>query len=82
MKTDTNICPACGMPSPRDTCLCANCAAPLVLTSKGSVAVWRLGEVRPDVLDGIARMIGKSLGRYLHIFKSKLLLSMAYECPG
>ena len=62
MQTDTNICPNCGAGSARDARLCANCATPLVLTSKGSVAVWRLGEVRPEVLDGIARMIGKSLG--------------------
>jgi predicted Zn-dependent protease len=61
MKTDTNICPACDMPSPRDVRLCTTCGTPLVLTSKGAVAVWRLGEVRPDVLEGVVRIIGKSL---------------------
>ncbi len=62
MKTDNNICPCCGVRSPRNARLCVNCAAPLVLSSKGSVAVWRLGDVRPEVLDGVVRMIGKSLG--------------------
>ena len=61
MKTDKSICPKCGAGSARDARLCTTCGTPLVLTSKGAVAVWRLGEVRSDVLDGIVRMIGKSL---------------------
>jgi predicted Zn-dependent protease len=61
MKTDNNICPACGTASACNARVCPDCAAPLVLASKGAVAVWRLGEVRPDVLDGVVRMIGKSL---------------------
>ena len=61
MKTDKNVCHACGVASARDARACRDCAAPLVLASKGSVAVWRLGEVRPGVLDGVVHMIGKSL---------------------
>ena len=62
MKSDTNLCPACGTRSPLTTRLCPACRTPLVLASKNSVAVWRLGEVRPNVLDGVVRMIGKELG--------------------
>jgi hypothetical protein len=50
MKTDTNLCPDCGASTARDARLCANCRVPLVLASKGAIALWRLGEVRPDVL--------------------------------
>jgi predicted Zn-dependent protease len=62
MKTDKNVCPACGAALARDALVCADCGAPLVLVSKGAVVVWRLGKVRPGVLDGVVRMIGKSLG--------------------
>lgn len=61
MKADKNICPVCDAASALNRRLCMNCAAPLVLTSKGTIGVWRLGAVRPEVLAGVVRMIGKSL---------------------
>ncbi len=61
MKTDTNLCPDCGAASARNVRRCPDCGVTLVFASKGAVAVWRLGEVRPDVLAGVVHMIGKSL---------------------
>jgi len=61
MKTDSNLCPACGAPTPLNARLCKNCGTPTLLDSKGSLALWRLGEVRPAVVTGVVRAISKSL---------------------
>jgi predicted Zn-dependent protease len=62
MKTDSNLCPDCGARSSLNRRLCPDCAAPVVLDAKGSIEIWRLGEIRPAVLDGVARSVSKSLG--------------------
>jgi hypothetical protein len=61
MKIDSNLCPECENSSPCDARACTGCGTPLVLPSKGSIALWRLGDVRADVLDDIVRVIRKSL---------------------
>lgn len=72
MKTDSNICYKCGASSPVSARLCPACMQPLVLASKGSIALWRLGEVRADVLNGIARMVGKAFSLPLVVQPSRL----------
>ncbi len=61
MKTDSNVCPDCGASSPLHARLCKNCGTPTLPDSKGAIALWRLGEVRPAVLNGVVREISKSL---------------------
>ena len=62
MKTDSNICPACGGTSALAARQCSRCDETLLLPTRNSIAVWRLGEVRPAVLNGMVRLIAKSLG--------------------
>ncbi len=62
MKSDSNLCPDCGARSPLNCRLCPACAAPVVLNAKGSIEIWRLGEIRPTVLNGVVRIVSKSLG--------------------
>lgn len=61
MKTDSNLCPGCGAASPLNARLCKNCGTNTQLDSKGAIALWRLGDVPPAVLNGVVRVIGKSL---------------------
>ena len=61
MKSDSNICLACGGRASLKARECAGCGETLLLQSKDSIAVWRLGEVRPAILDGFVRMIGQAL---------------------
>jgi predicted Zn-dependent protease/ribosomal protein L40E len=61
MKTDSNLCPECGARSPLDARLCPNCKSPTRLDSKGSIALWRLGDVSAAVLKGVVREVSKSL---------------------
>jgi predicted Zn-dependent protease len=61
MKTDSNLCPGCGTASPLNARLCKNCGTNTLLASKGAIALWRLGYVSPAVLNGVVRIIGKSL---------------------
>ena len=60
MKTDRNICPSCSAKSTCRSSLCKNCGEVLVYPSFGAIAIWRLGEVRKVILDGIVREIEKS----------------------
>ena len=62
MKTDSNICPECGASSTPDQRLCKTCGTPLLLDTEGTVAVWRLGEVRPAIINGMVAEISNSLG--------------------
>jgi hypothetical protein len=62
MKSDSNLCPDCGARSSPGRRLCPACAAPVVLDAKGSIEIWRLGEIRPTVLNGVVRTVSKSLG--------------------
>ena len=62
MKSDSNICPGCGTASTLNRQCCQDCGIPVVLATKGAVALWRLGKVRPAVLDGVARVVSQSLG--------------------
>jgi predicted Zn-dependent protease len=49
------------MTSPLNARKCANCREDLLVPSKGSIALWRLGEVRSAVLNGVVSEISKSL---------------------
>ncbi len=62
MKSDSNLCPECGAGAPIKSRLCASCATPVVLEAKGSIEFWRLGDVRPAILNGMARVVSHSLG--------------------
>ena len=61
MKTDSNICPECGASTALNARHCRHCGTPILLDSRGAIAVWRLGEVRPVVLSGVVREIARSL---------------------
>lgn len=60
MQTDTNLCPECGTKSPLKLPLCPACSAPVVLDAGSAIEFWRLGEVRPAVLAGMARAVSKA----------------------
>lgn len=62
MKTDSNLCPNCGVGSPPGCRLCPACATPVVIDAKGSIDIWCLGNIRPAVLNGVVRIVSKSLG--------------------
>ena len=62
MLTDSNLCPDCGARSPLESPHCPACATPVVLDAKGSIEIWCLGNIRPDVLNGTVRIVSKSLG--------------------
>ncbi len=62
MKSDSNLCPDCGARSSPGRRLCPACSAPVVLDAKDSIEIWRLGEIRPTVLNGVVRTVSKSLG--------------------
>lgn len=62
MKTDSNLCPDCGARSSPDRRLCPACSALVMHDAKGSIEIWCLGEVRPAVLNGVVRIVSKSLG--------------------
>lgn len=61
MKSDSNLCPECGVRSPLKSRLCPACSAPIVLDANGSIEFWRLGEIRQTVLNGITRIVSASL---------------------
>lgn len=81
MRTDSNICGRCGASSPPDARACKQCGTPAVLDSKGCVALWRLSQVRPAVLHGVARVISKSL-RLPVIVQPSLLDPRPSRRPG
>ena len=62
MKSDSNLCPECGAGAPIKSRLCASCATPVVRGAKGSIEFWRLGDVRPAILNGMVRVVSQSLG--------------------
>jgi len=62
MQTDSNICADCGARSSPDHRFCPACSTPVVLDAKGSIEIWRLGEIRPAVLSGMVRTVSKALG--------------------
>lgn len=62
MKSDSNLCPDCGERVPADRRQCPACSAPVVLDARGAIELWRLGEIRPAVLNGMARTVSRSLG--------------------
>ncbi len=62
MKSDSNLCPECGARSSLDRRLCPACSTPVMLDAKGSIEIWCLGNIRPAVLNGVARSVSKSLG--------------------
>ena len=62
MKSDSNLCPECGAGAPIKSRLCASCATPVVRGAKGSIEFWRLGDVRPAILNGMVRVVSHSLG--------------------
>ena len=61
MKTDSNLCSVCGARSLPAKSLCSSCRSPLLLATTGGIAVWRLGGIRPAVLNGMVRELSKSL---------------------
>lgn len=61
MKSDRNICTECGRSEALDAAVCQGCGWRLLLPAKGAVAIWRPGQVRGDVLDGVVRGIAGAL---------------------
>lgn len=62
MKYDRNICPDCGCSEPLDAAVCRGCGGRLLLPAKGAIAMWRLGQVRGDLLDGVVHGVAAALG--------------------
>jgi predicted Zn-dependent protease len=61
MKTDSNLCPHCSTRAPLSANRCPECKNPLVLNTAGGIALWRLGEIRPAILDGVVDELFRSL---------------------
>lgn len=62
MHSDSNLCPSCGTRSPHKARHCPACSTPVTLEANGSIEFWRLGDVRPAILNGVARSVSRSLG--------------------
>ena len=62
MKTDSNLCPVCEARTPLQHAFCGHCQTPVIVETRRTVAIWRLGEVRDQILAGVRHAISRSLG--------------------
>ena len=62
MKSDFNLCPDCGARATTGRRHCPTCTTPLLLDAMDSIQFWRLGEIRPAVLNGMTRTVSKAFG--------------------
>ncbi|MBE2205814.1 MAG: hypothetical protein IAE94_15900 [Chthoniobacterales bacterium] len=58
---DTNTCPHCRQRNPLENSQCSYCAQRIILPSRGTVAIWRLGPVREGLLGILARTVSDAL---------------------
>ena len=62
MKADHNICEYCNLPHSVKDRVCSECRQPLVLDAKGTIAIWRLGDIEDGLLGPVAAAIRQAFG--------------------
>ncbi len=60
---DLHICEHCDLLLPLGSRFCPSCRQPIVLGSRGAIALWRLGDVRDGVLGPLARGLRRAFRR-------------------
>lgn len=60
---DAHICEHCNLHLPLGSRHCPSCRQPLVLGSRGRIAIWRLGNIRDGVLGPLAKGLREAFRR-------------------